>query len=77
MIGITLLRHDGIDASTDAVGGDSNVTRFNVSQGSHGVAHVASYSQVASQGDWSCQFPSCRQGHVLQYIDDQHLDVPS
>jgi hypothetical protein len=53
MIGITMLLHDCNDASRDAVGGDSNVTRFNVSQGSLGVAHVVSHSQVASQGDWS------------------------
>jgi hypothetical protein len=38
------------NASGNAFDGDSNVTRFNGSHTSHGVAQVANQSQVASQG---------------------------
>jgi hypothetical protein len=38
----------GIDASEEAIGGDSNLICLNAA---HGVAQVAIYSQVASQGN--------------------------
>jgi hypothetical protein len=39
----------GIDASEEAIGNDSNVMRVNAPRASHGVAHVAIHTQVASQ----------------------------